>query len=102
MNGCLTGVKFIFITERIFGYKIYVPKPTINVFPNPATDFVTFDFEQQSEMAKLELYDLNGKKLIDQQISSGERISLNQVKSGVYVWKITQTQQTFKGKIVIK
>lgn len=68
----------------------------VKLFPNPAQDF--FEISTASEKAKrICLYDVLGRKVIDQPISSSrERINVSKLSKGVYISKVLDAQ----GKIL--
>lgn len=62
----------------------------INIYPNPAKDFVIIDFNNV-KYRKIELYDLSGKLILNRESNNQQyyNLSLNYLKSGFYLLKIT-------------
>ncbi len=70
----------------------------VNIFPNPATDQVTFDIGTLSGNVKLEIYNSIGQ-LISNQKMNGSRFSLNksmQMDSGTYYYRIAADGEPIK------
>lgn len=74
----------------------------LKIYPNPATGFVTFDLKDASEPATIEIFDIQGKKVIFQLLPVNKQIQVSQLNSGMYFYKINQNGQIFNGKIMIK
>ena len=72
----------------------------IAVYPNPATNFIYLDLPQQlSQNASVVIYDMNGKKLLQQNISNSyhQQISVSKLSQGNYYLLILQND-----KIIMK
>lgn len=61
----------------------------IAVFPNPAGDYVSFVLPVRTQMAAFELYDLSGRKLISKTVWHNEKMGLNDLMPGAYIYTIT-------------
>ncbi|WP_203293972.1 FG-GAP-like repeat-containing protein [Luteirhabdus pelagi] len=55
----------------------------INLYPNPSTEYISFSLQGQNDLP-LTITDVNGKIVITTTISSGETVSTQQLKSGIY------------------
>lgn len=93
----LTGVEHLAFSE-----------PGFRLFPNPANDFVYAEFTlQQSEMLKIELYDLSGRlrsEPINQYFPTGTHtriIHLGNLKSGVYIVKVSTSNRHIIRKLLV-
>ena len=75
-----------------------------SVYPNPAHDFVVFEFV--GEASSIEITDLSGKVLIQKPIASGDskvQINVSELNNGMYMFRVfdkTRSQHQ-TGKIVI-
>ncbi len=67
-------------TERIMLSTAEVSKANVQVYPNPAQDFV--HVKSKSAIKKLDLYSTDGKKLWE---GSTEKVSLSGIPNGVYI-----------------
>lgn len=74
-----------------------------NVFPNPATNQVTFTWNTSGDQLNLKIFQLTGACVIDKEIFSNEKVELNKLKSGVYLYKLADRHHVLKsGKLVIQ
>ncbi len=74
----------------------------IQLYPNPAKETVTIEFvnfDYNNDVIKFEVYDLVGKKLIDESLKSYQKtnISTESLGQGIYIYKFI-----YKNKIVKK
>jgi Leucine-rich repeat (LRR) protein len=74
----------------------------ISVYPNPATAFFTFDLKNISESAMVELFDLQGKKVLEQKLSENKQISVSNLPKGLYMYKINNGGKLYTGKIAVE
>lgn len=74
----------------------------LQTYPNPATDFVTIDLDDAIKPVLIELFDIQGKKVISELLPINKQISVKQLKSGMYFYAIKQNDKLFHGKIMIK
>ncbi|MGM0619751.1 MAG: T9SS type A sorting domain-containing protein [Bacteroidota bacterium] len=71
------------------------------VYPNPATDYITFSWAGNQQHLLLEVFKVDGVKMLEQQVSSGQNIQLENLESGVYLYKMKNENETlFSGKLV--
>jgi hypothetical protein len=73
----------------------------LKVFPNPATDFVTFELENISQSATLELYNIQGKKVLAHSVENSP-ISVSNLSPGLYLYKVIDGESVKTGKLIIK
>ncbi len=77
-------------------------KKIINIYPNPATDKLNFNFTGQN-VNKIQLIDLTGKVVYtDIAVNQNESIDLSGFKSGLYIVKIQSTDNIYTTKVRIK
>jgi len=74
---------------------------TVRVFPNPTANFVTLKSGKHTDLS-YQLFDLNGKLIKKQATISSEKITLDKLKSGVYLLKILQNTKQIKTFKIIK
>lgn len=70
------------------------------VFPNPATDFVEFETDNISIPISVELYDLQGRKVISKLLPTNNQISIGHLIRGIYVYRLIQGSDVKQGKII--
>jgi PKD repeat protein len=74
----------------------------INVFPNPANEFVTINIED-FQNKNIELIDISGK-LIQSKLANSKNttLDLEELSSGVYFLRIQQNDTLFLKKLIVK
>jgi len=62
----------------------------LSIAPNPAKDFIVIRYNLPGNItASVELYDLNGKKVLTKNnVKDGDQVNLMQLAGGMYVLKI--------------
>ena len=79
------------ITGKQFG-EFTISESSLNVYPNPAVEFINMDFEGTSEQNRMQIIDAVGRVVLDKTIGSRltkERISVNGLEQGIYQVIIT-------------
>jgi hypothetical protein len=72
------------------------------VFPNPATDAVTFSWKGNYNQLNLKIYQLNGACVIDRVISPHESVSVSDFPKGTYLFRLTNDNKLVEnGKLVV-
>lgn len=84
-NGDMIGVDALTITTTTLGNDQFGNNQSVNLIPNPATDFIII--ENLEINSHLEFYDLTGKKLNSIQISD-KKIDISNLSNGTYILKI--------------
>jgi hypothetical protein len=67
-------------------------------YPNPVRDILYFG----ESVETAEVYDLNGRKLLDKKGKSINSIDLSALPQGVYTLKVTQTNNKYRFKVIKK
>jgi len=75
----------------------------VQVFPNPASDQITFNFEKELQ-ANLVIYDVLGREVLNQKISGNQTVAnIQHLESGNYLYRIIDNRIVLKsGKITKK
>ncbi len=71
------------IHEDTSGTAIRSFEEQINLYPNPADQFVQVEQSTQNEL-RFEVYDLSGKCILNDEFAGSEKIDLSNVKNGMY------------------
>lgn len=75
----------------------------LNIYPNPTTDKLVLNINEYSNNSRVELYDLNGKLLFNDNISSNEFfIDMNRYETSTYYLKVIDDSKELKTFKVIK
>ncbi|MGZ4042878.1 MAG: T9SS type A sorting domain-containing protein [Bacteroidia bacterium] len=104
-NGC-TGIKTVVIYSNTNGCvgieKNYLEASGIKILPNPANDYILLQTEDASEKLKLEIFDVQGKLLVQEfNILPGTIVKLN-LEKGLYLYQVTEKNKVVKrNKLVI-
>ena len=98
-------VNHLFSINVVTATGIDIPSKLVNsVYPNPANEFVIFEFIEQA--SSIEITDLSGKVLIRESVDSGDmqvQINVSELDNGMYMFRVfdeTKSQHQ-TGKIVI-
>ena len=73
----------------------------INIYPNPANDFISIEGFVNSKAVVAALFDLQGRKLLTQDVSESNQINVSHLKSGLYICKITHNGKTISKKVMV-
>lgn len=79
-----------------------IPKKHIIVYPNPAKDFIVFDLTNSKESAIVEIFDIQGKKVLEQKLSENKQIFVSNLPKGQYMYKLNDDGIIYKGKLLIE
>lgn len=82
---------------------VKTPEVTLNIFPNPTSDFVSFEFFNLSEKTNLEIYDATGRLLELHPIEGFEyqikNVNMSTYPAGAYFYKIRNETFEKTGKV---
>jgi hypothetical protein len=79
-----------------------IPENHISVYPNPASGYVIFDGMNVSESATVELFNIEGKKVLEQKLPENREISVGSLPKGLYLYRLKDNGKSFAGKITIE
>lgn len=74
----------------------------IQVYPNPATDYISFDLKDNASEATVELFDIQGRLVLSQAVSGQTKIQVNHLNKGLYMYKLLQNDNSFSGKVIVE
>ncbi|NDP21281.1 MAG: T9SS type A sorting domain-containing protein [Paludibacter sp.] len=69
-----------------------LPAKKIKVYPNPASDKVTIE-TGSTDIMPVSIFDLNGRVLLQKEVSGNVCISLNQLSKGIYILSVGQEKR---------
>lgn len=92
------GLQFSGTAQAIGFGKPDQPAATVKFYPNPAVNFINFEFHKKyNDSYVLSLYNFLGKKIKEVKVSDQKiQVSLNQFYRGVYIFQLCDAQ----GKII--
>jgi hypothetical protein len=73
----------------------------INVYPNPVRDKINIVLPENVYRAVFTLYDMQGKALIEQQISNQDVVSVSHLAKGIYIYNVRTEKENHTGKIAV-
>lgn len=77
----------------------------INVFPNPAKDFISFSMENNGSRGecRVEIFDAQGKKVLEtKRLPEANKISISKLNTGIYLFKLHNHSGTYTGQFLKK
>ncbi len=79
------------------------PTTPLQVYPNPANGFITIKSAQPLESARIELFDVKGRKVVSKIVSGNHlHVSVEALTSGLYYYRITHGEKVDSGKLMIR
>lgn len=72
----------------------------LKVFPNPASDYIMINLNDQSGI--VELYDLQGRLVLSQEVQNELPVSVLQLNNGIYFYRVNSEGVVSTGKLIIK
>lgn len=82
---------------------ITLPLHTVQVFPNPALDFIQVSINHNTHPIAIELFDIIGKKVMDKNTTDFEnKLGTEQLKSGVYFLTVHTLEGSCTQKIIVQ
>ncbi len=72
------------------------------IYPNPTSHYITFDIRGNSTQFTLELFDIQGRKLLSKEIINKEEVNIENLTSGMYFYTLVLDGEKITGKILKK
>ncbi len=73
------------------------------IYPQPATDRITFDWDINLPALGLGIYDSNGKKVLSQQLDNHGSVSVDHLEPGLYFYRLADNSETkLTGKLSVR
>lgn len=70
------------------------------IYPNPFSTYVSFNFTGYYDKIILELFDIQGRKVISKEIRNHENVSLEALNTGVYFYTLIINGKKLNGKLI--
>lgn len=74
----------------------------ISIYPNPVIEKFKITFDSDYRSAHIDIFNVQGEKIITKTIRNGEFLSLQELSDGIYFYKITIDEYIKTGKLVKK
>ena len=91
-------VKEYYYSDHITGTPDNDYTTGLNVYPNPASDYVIID--NSNNPCDFELIDISGRVVLSIR-NSESKIDINSIPPGIYLYRVVSQNQEYKGKLVI-
>ena len=77
-----------------------INKVDLNVYPNPFTKYVTFSNSDNHGSMTFELLDLQGRRIMSQEIRSDEKVNMEGLNEGLYFYNLIIDGEKVSGKLM--
>lgn len=75
--------------------------PSVSFYPNPASNEITLNWNSSNKFLSLQIFQISGVKVLEQNTFSNEKISVSHLVKGMYLVKLLNGQQTvYAGKLI--
>lgn len=72
----------------------------IKVYPNPFSEYVTFSIPNNHAQITFELFDMQGRKVMSEEIRSDEKVNMEALNQGVYFYNLIINGEKVNGKLI--
>ena len=104
------GSSFVLSYRELFNYSeinitgVPVIQPDrAGLYPQPADDYVTFEWESNNPTFNLSLYNVNGKLVMESMVTNNKSVSIDHLASGLYFYRLTDNaQNSISGKLSVR
>jgi hypothetical protein len=76
------------------------PETQLSVYPNPTREFIVFDLTTSREPATIIIYDIQGKKVIEQRLNESHQVGVQNLPKGLYLYRLDDGMNIYTGKII--
>jgi 1,4-alpha-glucan branching enzyme len=87
------------ITEGI--YSVLYRGKYIQLYPNPASDFLYISYKNTESAAGLEILDVTGRVVLNKRINNNDIVNVGALKSGLYIIKIRFKNGTYTDRLIL-
>lgn len=70
------------------------------MYPNPVDNFVQLELNNGYETITIQLFDIQGRRLLNKEISNNEKIDLSDLNRGIYLYSINAGENIVSGKLI--
>ena len=72
----------------------------VSVYPHPSSDQIQFGITDMNDVLQVQIYDMQGKLVLNEQINADEKISISDLQNGVYMCKISANEKIMTSKLI--
>ena len=74
----------------------------LKVYPNPTSNYITFNVDKSIGQFTVQLIDFQGKIVLNQTLTNNNAVSIEKLSKGLYIYKILSETKVYNGKIIVK
>jgi hypothetical protein len=89
-----------YYSEQEVVYVNNMEQPIAEIYPNPVAEYIVFSFSGDHQLGFFELYDLQGRLMLTEEIGPSERLSLEGLSSGMYLYNLYMDGMLQSGKLI--
>lgn len=82
--------------------KVTNPTTNVDVYPNPANDYLTVSLPSNAQEGTVKISDVLGKVVFEEKISTNKKLSTEDFKNGVYILSFQSNGNTYTKRFVVK
>ncbi|MDD4971554.1 MAG: right-handed parallel beta-helix repeat-containing protein [Paludibacter sp.] len=100
LTAAILPAKIIGRVQSITTEDVPAPNPgSINIYPNPATDYIMIDSSPDLKNSIVSIYNINGQKMIEEPVTENSTmINTHNLAAAVYILKIIKDNKTIEVK----
>ena len=92
----------LYYSEQLISDILDKESAGIKIYPNPASEFIYFEATDNTTNSTVEVFDMQGRMVLSQEISGKQQISVSHLDKGLYIYKLVQNGKPISGKIMIE
>jgi hypothetical protein len=73
----------------------------LKLYPNPAHSYITVELPNKATTADLQLFDLQGRQLKQETITTKSTVNISGLQAGIYFYRVVAGKQQYNGKLLI-
>ena len=75
----------------------------LDAYPNPFTNFINLELEENTENVKIEIFDIRGKSILRRVLdSNSENIPTEQLPDGLFILVVTKDNKLLARERIVK
>lgn len=98
-DNAITGTKKVIFKSTLSPTDDLVSESQISISPNPTSQIITVQFQQNNVNARLSLIDLSGKTVLQQNVTGNTNINVGDLSRGIYFARFTIGDKSFVKKL---
>ena len=79
-----------------------ISRGDLSIYPNPASDYLKIEGDLDAGAARILMYNVSGKMVMNQVLHRGGRIPVSHLSEGIYVVRLVQGDKVKTAKVMIE